>query len=81
VEGAEQLPHDAYVYAIRDEAAYPSARLSERRRENGHRGPTSMRHHRENGAHGPTLVRQPAGRRLSESGPPQVSGALPGQVR
>src|SRR4029450_12547499 len=37
------------------------------RRENGHRGPTSMRHHRENGAHGPTSVRQPAGRRLSES--------------
>jgi hypothetical protein len=29
----------------------------EHRRENGHRGPTSMRHHRENAAHGPTSVR------------------------
>jgi hypothetical protein len=36
-------------------------------RENGHRGPTSMR--------------QPAGRRLNESGPPQVSGVLLAQVQ
>jgi hypothetical protein len=50
------------------------------RRDNGHRGPTSMRQHRENGYRGPDSVRQPAGCRLSESGPPQVSGVPPGQV-
>ena len=40
-----------------------------------------VRRHRENGHRGPTSVRQPAGRRLSQSDPPQVSGVLPGQVR
>ena len=34
----------------------------------------------DNGHRGPDSVRRPAGRHLSESGPPQVSGVLPGQV-
>jgi hypothetical protein len=50
-------------------------------RENGHRGPRSVRQRRENGVRGPTSVRQPAGRRLSEAGPPQVNDVLPGQVQ
>jgi hypothetical protein len=33
-----------------------------------------LRRHRENGPEGPDSVRQPAGRCLSRSGPPQVSG-------
>jgi hypothetical protein len=43
--------------------------------------PAWVRRHRENGAHGPDSVRQPAGHRLIESGPPQASGVLPDQVR
>jgi hypothetical protein len=70
-------PSGAYVlsdYGRSPEENGPGGPTSVRHhRENGHRGPTSMRHHRENGAHGPTSVRQPAGHRLSQSDPPQVS--------
>ena len=35
---------------------------------------------RENGAEGPVLVRRPAGWRLSQSGPPQVTEVSPDQM-
>ena len=45
--------------------------------KNSHGGPTWMRQHRENDHRGPDSVRQPAGRRLTESGPPRSAACCP----